>query len=84
MIKKKILKKIKFIMLKILSNATNKDLTFFHSKNYSEFAFKTKASYCVTLENLSNFYQKLVKKLLLKMFLLTMAKITKVLSKINS
>ena len=33
-----------------LASATNKDLTFFHSRNYSELALKTKALYCVTLD----------------------------------
>ena len=41
-----------------LLNATNKDLTFFHSKNYSLLASKTKASYCITLDSLSHFLQQ--------------------------
>ena len=41
-----------------LGSATNKDLTFFHSKKYSELASKTNASYCVTLDNLSHFLPK--------------------------
>ncbi len=60
-----------------LLNATSKDLTFFHSKNYSHLASKTKASYCVTLESLSNFLPKKCKKIVVKNVLLTMAKITK-------
>ena len=60
-----------------LVTATNKDLTFFHSKNYSELASKTKASYCITLENLSQFLPNSCKKIIVKNVLLTMAKITK-------
>ena len=60
-----------------LLGATNKDLTFFHSKNYSELASKTKASYCVTLENLSHFLPHRCKKIIVKHFLLSMAKFTK-------
>ena len=60
-----------------LANATNKDITFFHSKNYSEFASKTKASYCITLNNLSQFLPSSCKKIVVKNVLLTMAKITK-------
>jgi UDP-3-O-[3-hydroxymyristoyl] glucosamine N-acyltransferase len=60
-----------------LFSATNKDLTFFHSKNYSSLASKTKASYCVTLDSLSKFLPKSCKKIIVKNVLLTMAKITK-------
>ena len=60
-----------------LMNATNKDLTFFHSKNYSELASKTKASYCVTLESLSNFLPNTCKKIIVKNVLLSIAEITK-------
>lgn len=60
-----------------LSTATVKDLTFFHSKNYSELASKTKASYCITLDNLSQFLPNTCKKIIVKNVLLTMAKITK-------
>ncbi len=60
-----------------LVSATSKDLTFLHSKNYSELASKTKASYCVTLENLSNFLPNTCKKIIVKNVLLTMAEITK-------
>ena len=60
-----------------LISASNKDLTFFHSKNYSELAAKTKASYCVTLNNLSHFLPKTCKKIIVKNVLLTIAKITK-------
>ena len=57
-------KKDKIYNVSDLLNATNKDLTFFHSKNYSEFASKTKASYCITLDNLSNYLPSSCKKII--------------------
>ena len=70
-------KKNKVFNVTDLVSATKKDLTFFHSKNYSSLASKTKASYCVTLENLSQFLPKTCNKIIVKNVLLTMAKITK-------
>ena len=70
-------KKDKIYNVSDLVTATNKDLTFFHSKNYSELASKTKASYCITLDNLSQFLPSSCKKIIVKNVLLTMAKITK-------
>ena len=70
-------KKDKIYNVSDLNTATDKDLTFFHSKNYSELASKTKASYCVTLNNLSQFLPSSCKKIVVKNVLLTMAKITK-------
>ena len=60
-----------------LVTATDKDLTFFHSKKYSSLASETKASYCVTLEGLSKFLPASCKKVIVDNVLLTMAKITK-------
>ena len=34
--------------IKDLNTSTNKDITFFHSKKYKEFAKNTKASFCIT------------------------------------
>ena len=59
-----------------MSSATNKDLTFFHSKNYSNFASSTKASYCLTLENLSQYLPSTCKKIIVDNVLLSIAKIT--------
>ena len=42
-------KKDKIYNVSDLLNATNKDLTFFHSKNYSSAASKTKASFSSSL-----------------------------------
>ena len=70
-------KKDKIYNVSDLVSATNKDLTFFHSKNYSSLASKTKAFYCVTLENLSQFLPTSCNKIIVKNVLLTIAKITK-------
>ncbi len=70
-------KKDKIYNVADLITATNKDLTFFHSKKYTDIASKTKASYCVTLENLSQFLPSSCKKIIVKNVLLTIAKITK-------
>ena len=70
-------KKDKVFNVSDLINATNKDLTFFHSKNYSDLASKTKASYCVTLESLSHFLPDTCKKIVVNNVLLSIAKITK-------
>ena len=70
-------KKDKIYNVSDLLSATNKDLTFFHSKNYSTLASKTRASYCVTLESLSQFLPKTCKAIIVKNVLLSMAKITK-------
>ena len=70
-------KKDKIHNVSDLSTATSNDLTFFHSKNYSTLASKTKASYCVTLDNLSKFLPDTCKKIIVKNVLLSMAKITK-------
>ena len=70
-------KKDKIYNVSDLISATDKDLTFFHSKNYSELASKTKASYCVTVENLSQFLPDSCKKIIVKNVLLSIAKITK-------
>ena len=44
--------------VKDLANATNKDITFFHSKKYESAASITKASYCITTKHLSNILPK--------------------------
>ena len=69
-------KKDKIYNVKDLSSATNKDLTFFHSKNYSNLASSTKASYCLTLENLSQYLPSTCKKIIVDNVLLSIAKIT--------
>ena len=46
--------KDKIYDIKDLITATNKDFTFLHSKKYSSLASNTKASYCITTENLKS------------------------------
>ncbi len=70
-------KKDKIYDVKDLLSATKKDLTFFHSKNYSNFASSTKALYCVTLKSLSNYLPSSCKKIIVDNVLLSTAKITK-------
>ena len=70
-------KKDKIYNVSDLMNATDKDLTFFHSRNYSSLALKTKASYCITLDRLSQYLPSTCKKIVVENVLLTMAKITK-------
>ena len=70
-------KKDKVYNVSDLSTATNKDLTFLHSKKYASLASQTKASYCVTLNSLSNFLPDSCKKIIVENVLLSMAKITK-------
>ena len=49
---------IKILDVKDLVNATNKDITFFHSKKYEEVASTTNASFCITLKPLSSILPK--------------------------
>ena len=70
-------KKDKIFNVADLLTASKKDLTFFHSKKYSSIASNTKASYCITLENLSQFLPNSCKKIVVDNVLLTIAKITK-------
>ena len=44
--------------IKDLQSAEKEHLTFFHSKKYHIHASKTKASYCITLENLADYLPK--------------------------
>ncbi len=67
----------KIFDVKDLSSATSKDLTFFHSNNYSKFASITKASYCITLKNLTHHLPKSCKKIIVDNVLLDIAKITR-------
>ncbi|WP_440926794.1 UDP-3-O-(3-hydroxymyristoyl)glucosamine N-acyltransferase [Candidatus Pelagibacter sp.] len=45
---------IKISDVKDLVNASDKDITFFHSKKYELAASKTKAAFCITTKNLAN------------------------------
>ena len=63
--------------IKDLNNANKNDLTFFHSKKYYSQALKTKAIYCITLKNLSDYLPKECKKIYVENVLLTISQITK-------
>ncbi len=71
-------KKDKIFDVKELISATKNDLTFFHSKKYSELASITKASYCLTHENLAKFLPTSCKKIIVNNVLIAVAQITKV------
>ena len=65
--------------IKDLSSSTNSDISFFHSKKYESLAANTKASYCITTNNLSNILPKNCKKIIVQNVLIATAKITKTL-----
>ena len=63
--------------VKDLKSATRNDLTFFHSKKYSDLANTTEASFCVTQEHLIKFLPKSCKKIIVDNVLVSIAQITK-------
>ena len=63
--------------VKDLVFANENDLTFFHNKNYSKLASQTKASYCVTLQNLVSFLPSSCKPIVVQNVLSSIAEITK-------
>ena len=70
-------KKDKIFDVKELISAKKNDLTFFHSKKYSDLAHTTKASYCLTYENLVKFLPNSCKKIIVNNVLVSIAQITK-------
>ena len=52
------------------------DITFFHSKKYKDIAKKTKASFCITTENLKNEFTKNCIPLIVDNVLVSTSKIT--------
>ena len=62
--------------VKDLSTASEKDITFFHSKKYNEIAKKTKASFCITTEALKQYLPKTCMPLIVKNVLVATSKIT--------
>ena len=63
--------------IKDLNSSEKNDITFFHSKKYSEFAKSTNASFCITSENLKLFLPITCKAIISDKILLDVAKITK-------
>jgi len=64
--------------IKDLSSSTSKDITFFHSKKYSNIAGNTKALFCITTESLKNYLPNKCKKIIVENVLISTAKITKI------
>ena len=71
-----IFNKTKIFDIKDLFASTEKDITFFHSKKYEVLASKTKASYCITTQNLSSILPKKCNKIIVENVLISVAKIT--------
>ena len=63
--------------IKDLSSSEKGDITFFHSKKYNELVKLTKASFCITGENLKSFLPITCKAIISNKILLDVAKITK-------
>jgi UDP-3-O-[3-hydroxymyristoyl] glucosamine N-acyltransferase len=71
-------KKDKISDVKDLVSASKNDITFFHTKKYEALASKTKAKYCITKKNLSNFLPLNCNKIIVENVLIATAKITKI------
>jgi len=71
------LKDKKIFDIKDLSTATEKDITFFHSKKYNDIAKVTKASFCITVESLQHELPNNCTALIVKNVLISTSKITK-------
>ena len=70
-------KKIKIFDIKNLIDANSNDITFFHSKKYETLASSTKASFCLTTQNLSQILPRTCNKIIVDNVLITTATITK-------
>ncbi len=70
-------KSTKVYDIKDLSTSTSKDITFLHSKKYSNLSSKTKAVFCITTESLKNFLPAKCNKIIVDNVLIATAKITK-------
>ena len=64
------------IDIKDLLSAKMNEITFFHSKKYKDIAKNTKASFCITTENLKNEIPKTCKPLIVKNVLVATSQIT--------
>ena len=70
----------KFIIkdIKDLSAASKNNISFFHSKKYESIASKTKASFCITNDNLKDFLPNDCNKIIVDNILIATAKVTKI------
>ena len=64
--------------IKDISSAQSNEITFFHSKKYIDLAKATKASYCITTENLKSYLPNNCKPIVSEKVLLVTAQITKI------
>ena len=64
--------------IKDLSAASKNNISFFHSKKYESVASKTKASFCITNDNLKNFLPNDCNKIIVDNILIATAKVTKI------
>jgi len=64
--------------IKDLNLSKKNEITFLHSKKYTDLATKTKASYCLTSENFQSFLPNNCKAIITDKVLLHVAKITKI------
>ena len=71
-------KNLKVYDVKDLSTSTKKDITFFHSKKYEDHDSKTKASFCITTDNLKDYLPTNCNKIIVDNVLIVTAKITKI------
>ena len=69
-------KKTKVFDIKDLVSSSKKDITFFHSKKYEALASKTKASFCLTTNNLAHILPKTCQKIIVDNVLISTSKIT--------
>ena len=70
------IKKFKVIDIKDLTTAKINEITFFHSKKYEYLANKTKASFCITTNNLSKILPNSCNKIIVDNVLISTAMIT--------
>ena len=68
----------KIFNIKDLVTASNRDITFFHSKKYESVASNTKAAYCITTKQLSKILPKSCKPIEVDNVLISTAMITKI------
>ena len=64
--------------IKDLSSSNKNEITFFHSKKYTDLAKKTKASYCLTSKHFQSFLPDSCKAIITDKVLLHTAQITKI------
>ena len=62
--------------IKDLFNANDNEVTFLHSKKYSEVAKKTKASFCITTNSLKNYLPKSCVPIIVENVLIATSKVT--------